>query len=91
MRYTVRMPGESGRPVTLGGEAFMRRDLLLQLQDLVVNTENAMELLLHDGSRRSVLWRHQDAPVIEATLVVDYADPRDDHYYRVSAIKLEVE
>lgn len=86
---TTAAPDASGRPITLGNEhAWITRADLLTLQSWASEPDRRMALTLHDGSTRTVLFRHWDAPVIEATAVLDYADPDDATLYRLLALKL---
>jgi hypothetical protein len=83
---------ESGRPVTLGSEhAWIAHGDLLTLQAWCGDADKRMALTLHDGSVRTVRFRHEDAPVLEATPVKEgLVDPGDEEPYRLRALRLAV-
>lgn len=82
-------PENSGRPITLGNEhAWISRLDLKLLQQWIDAPGKQMTLTLHDGRSFEVLFRHWDAPVLEATPVVSYADPEDSDQYRLTALKM---
>lgn len=81
----------SGRPITLGNEhAWIDRAELLTLQERAGAPGRELLLTLHDGRSFKVLFRHWDAPVIEAEPVAPVADPRPDARYKLLALKLSV-
>ena len=78
---------QAGRPITLTtdtarGDAISRADLLA-LQSLA-DASAQHTLTLHDGRAFSVRWRHADAPPVEATPIVPYADPLPGDPYAVT-------
>lgn len=73
-----------GRPITLQGDAsrgWLPRSTLLALRALAAVPE-ASYTLTYGGTPYTVRWRHEDAPVIVATPVIDYetADGGDDYH-----------
>jgi hypothetical protein len=73
----------AGRPITLGGEesaSWMARGTIL---DLIAWAEIAGQELTLDYYGRSftVLFRHQDAPAMEAKAVIEQVPPADEDWY----------
>ncbi len=72
---------QAGEPITLAGgqsgELYwgaMTRAQYAQLRALADAPGQACTLS-YLGSTYQVIWRHQDAPALDATDVIDYADP----------------
>lgn len=81
-----------GRPITLRGAdekaAWTARSSVVLLQGWAATAGQVMTLTLR-GSTYQVMWRHHDAPALEATPVTDYSDVVPDDWYRVN-LKLMV-
>jgi hypothetical protein len=70
---------QAGRSITLSGHC--RRSDLLALYALLPNPSN-FSITLADGRTFTVRWK-QDRP-IQATAMIDYADPDPDDAYEVT-------
>jgi hypothetical protein len=74
----------AGRPVTLEpadeNSAWMPRADLDQLLSWAAVPDAQMTLNLR-GASRTVMWRHQDAPVIDATPVVPFDDVQPGDFW----------
>lgn len=81
-----------GRPITLAGAdaraAWLPRSALLVLQGWAATAGQVMTLVLR-GSSYQVMWRHQDAPALDATPVIDYSSVVPEDWYRAT-LKLMV-
>lgn len=76
---------DTGRPITLGGEdAWVTRDILLQLSAMAQTPGAVYTLILNDGRSFQVQFRFWEEPVLEATPVSDTAFPSEETYYRVT-------
>ena len=77
-----------GRPITLADEnAWISRSDLETLYSMA-GAGAVHTLTLHDGRSFQVMWRYDDAPVIEAEPIVPYASPDSGDQYALLAIKL---
>lgn len=80
----------AGRPIDLGGEsAWITRANLRTLQGFAATAGWTGTLALHDGRTFAVRWRTHEEKPVEATPVVDYADPDDGDLYNLTALRLE--
>jgi len=78
----------AARPITLGGpDAWIERADLVILRSWAAVPGKTMTLTLHDGRSFSVMFRHWDAPVIEAESIKNVANPEDTDYY-MATLKL---
>lgn len=83
---------QAGRPITLqsGSEfAWLRRDVLDQLRAWANNAGQELTLTIR-GAPRTVIFRHQDAPVIEAEMVLYHAAPTEETDYTATIRLMEV-
>lgn len=82
-----------GRPITLQPEdefsAWMIRDDLDQLNAWGAIADAVFTLTIR-GVARSVMFRHQDKPAIDAKPVVHYRDVQGDDHYLVTLKFMEV-
>jgi hypothetical protein len=85
--------GLPGRPITLQPEddtsAWMTQENLATLQAWAAVPQQTFQLLLR-GVSRAVMFRHQDAPAIEARPVVHFSDVVADDAYRVTLKFMEI-
>lgn len=85
-------PRVSGRPITLrpGDDkaAWMARETIEALQAWAATPGQVMTLSLR-GVTYSVIWRHHDAPALDAIPVIGYSDVDSADYYRAT-LKLMV-
>jgi hypothetical protein len=80
---------DSGRALTLGNEhAWISRADLLTLHAWSHTPGRRMTLTLHDGRGFSVLFRHWDAPVLEAEAVTPMARHEDSDMFKLLSLKL---
>lgn len=84
-----------GRPVTLEPEddnsAWMQRSAVQQLRNWAAVPGQEMELTLR-GTTRTVIFRHQDGPGLEASPVVHFsdADVASSDFYKVTLRLMEI-
>jgi hypothetical protein len=82
-----------GRPITLQPDsdnaAWLTRAVVEQLRNWAATPGQQMTLTIR-GTPRTVIWRHHDAPALDATPVVHYSDAADGDYYRVTLRLMEV-
>jgi len=83
----------AGRPITLAGDddlAWIERGTLQQLRAWAATPGKTMTLTLADGRVFAVVWRHQDAPALEARPVLHRAPASADDEYVVTIKLMEV-
>jgi len=83
----------AGRPITLTGDddmAWVERGTLQQLRAWAATPGKTMTLTLTDGRQFAVVWRHQDAPALEARPVLHRAPAIADDEYVVTIKLMEV-
>lgn len=78
-----------GRPVTLDLQ-WITRALLAELEALRDQPGAEFPLTLADGRTLNVMFRHQDAPPIEAVPVVDYSVLDDGDFLAVKLKLMEI-
>ncbi len=77
---------QAGRPVTLQSSdrtGWLRLAAVKQLRNWAAGPGQTLTLTVR-GDTFSVVFRHQDAPALEADPVFDVSDPEDDDFYRVA-------
>jgi hypothetical protein len=82
----------AGRPITLGGDessSWMARGTILALLDWAVVAGQQLTLDYH-GRSFAVIFRHQDAPAVDAKAVVEQVPPADEDWYWVTLKFMEV-
>jgi len=85
------VPTNSGRSITLGSDsAWLTRADLLTLQGWAGVAGKEMLLTLHDGRSFQVVFRHWEAPAIDAGQVFATADPEATDTYNLNALRLAV-
>lgn len=81
-----------GRPITLKGaddkSSWIPRAVLSQLTTWLGTPGQQMTLVLR-GVSYTVIWRHHEAPALDASPVIDFSDIGPDDWYRVT-LKLMV-
>lgn len=82
----------AGRPITLQGAAdcaWITRAMVNQLSSWRDVPGQQLTITLR-GTARTVTFRHEDAPVIEADPILFYGDPIDDDDYRATIKLMEI-
>lgn len=83
----------AGRPITLEPEddssSWTTRATLDQLYTWASIPGQQMTLAIRGGTK-TVVFRHQEAPVIDATPVVHYDDVQNADFYKVSLRLMEI-
>lgn len=91
----VVMPGlkVGGRPITLEPEddnsAWMTRAVIQQLRNWAAVPGKQLQLTMH-GSIRTVAFRHQDGPGLEAQPVVHFSEMDNTDFYRATLRLMEI-
>lgn len=83
---------QTGRPITLEGDddrAWVTRATLDTLRAWAAQPGLVLTLSLR-GATRPVMFRHQDAPVLETAMILFYGDPTAGNYYRITLKLMEV-
>lgn len=83
---------QAGRPITLSlprEHGLCDRALVLQLNTLA-SANNSHTLTLHDGRTFAVRWRRDDGRAVEATPIVDVADPTAAFQYALTLRFIEM-
>lgn len=83
---------QAGRPITLQGaddRAWITRAVVNQLAAWRDVPGQQLTLTLRDVAR-TVVFRHDDAPVIEADPILFYGDPINDDPYRATIKLMEI-
>lgn len=82
----------NGRPITLSGDeqhAWIPYSTVLQLRALAADPGAQLSLSI-GGATYSVVFRHQDAPALDVSPVVDYATPDAQDFYYGSLKFMEI-
>jgi hypothetical protein len=82
----------AGRPITLGGEESASWLARVTILDLIVWAEVAgQELTLgYHGRTFTVMFRHHDAPAVDAKAIVEKVPPADEDWYWFTLKLMEV-
>jgi hypothetical protein len=81
-----------GRPITLGGEesaSWLARGTILSLLTWAAVAGKQLTLNYH-GRTFTVMFRHQDAPAVDAQAIVEKVPPADEDWYWFSLKLMEV-
>ncbi len=73
----------AGRPITLGGDetaSWLARATILTLLAWAAVAGQTLTLNYH-GRLFTVLWRHQEAPALETSAVIEQVPPADADWY----------
>ncbi len=82
----------TGRPITLGGDesaSWLSRGAILDLKVWAAVAGKQMTLSYH-GRSFVVIFRHQDAPALEAKPVIEQVPPADEDWYWFTLKLMEV-
>jgi hypothetical protein len=82
-----------GRPITLESETdnsgWMRRETIEQLRNWAAEPGQNLVLTLHSVPR-NVVFRHQDAPALDARPVVHFSEMEGTDFYRATLRLMEI-
>lgn len=85
---------QAGRPITLAAEdenhAWVPRSTVLALMALAAVPGKEMSLVLADGRKFTVVFRHGDGPPVEGVPVVGFSPLSDSDYYNLTLRLLTV-
>lgn len=83
---------QAGRPITLVAPldmAWVTRAVVKQLHEWASSPDKTFELLLQDGRRFTVAFRHGDG-ALEAEAVMGFSALKDGEFYRLTLRLMEV-
>ena len=84
---------QKGRPITLTGQAdsaWMTKEKLNQLRDMVEVPKEKYSLTLHDNQTFTVMFARDQGNPVQAKQVVGYSDPEPTDYYTLTLKLIEV-